>query len=141
MKGDSRRLFATAIPAVTLLVLFAFVFYLGQVQADCSIWDMEVNQTLNGWLRGIPVYQVVVLNLCNIPDGCLLGDIHLTCGDFSTSLPVDPLTFRLINFNDCLLVDGGNTYSGNVISFKYAHPGPYPMTISSVTCFPQIPPT
>ncbi|KAG6487977.1 hypothetical protein ZIOFF_056735 [Zingiber officinale] len=130
MKGDSRRLFATAIPAVTLLV-----------QADCSIWDMEVNQTLNGWLRGIPVYQVVVLNLCNIPDGCLLGDIHLTCGDFSTSLPVDPLTFRLINFNDCLLVDGGNTYSGNVISFKYAHPGPYPMTISSVTCFPQIPPT
>ncbi|XP_042423566.1 TPD1 protein homolog 1B-like [Zingiber officinale] len=139
MKSDSSRLFATAIPAVMLLVLFAFVFYLPQVQADCSIWDMEVNQTLNEWVGRIPVFQVVVRNLCNIPDGCPLGNIHMTCGDFNTSLPVDPLKFRLLSFNDCLLVDGGDTYGGDVIFFKYAHPGRYPMTISSVTCFPKDP--
>ncbi|KAG6483988.1 hypothetical protein ZIOFF_060781 [Zingiber officinale] len=109
-----------------------------EVQADCSIWDLEVNQTLNEWVGRIPVFQVVVLNRCNIPDGCLLGNIHMTCDDFNTSLPVDPLKFRLLSFNDCLLVDGGDTYGGDVISFKYAHPGRYPMTISSVTCFPQV---
>ncbi|KAG6487979.1 hypothetical protein ZIOFF_056737 [Zingiber officinale] len=110
-----------------------------EVQADCSIWDMEVNQTLNEWVGRIPVFQVVVRNLCNIPDGCPLGNIHMTCGDFNTSLPVDPLKFRLLSFNDCLLVDGGDTYGGDVIFFKYAHPGRYPMTISSVTCFPKDP--
>ncbi|KAG6487980.1 hypothetical protein ZIOFF_056738 [Zingiber officinale] len=122
-----------------LLVLFAFVFYLPQVQADCSIWNLKVHQEQKGWLRGIPVYQVSVLNTCFIPNGCTLGNIHLTCGDFNTSFPINPAILRRLSFNDCLLWDGAPLPTAIAAYVEYAHSEPYPMTISSVTCIPQDP--
>ncbi|KAG6483990.1 hypothetical protein ZIOFF_060783 [Zingiber officinale] len=126
MKGDSSRLFATAIPAAMLLV-----------QADCSIWNLEVQQKQTGWLRGIPVYQVSVINTCLRPNGCMLGNIHLTCGDFNTSFPVIPAILRRLSFNDCLLWDGAPLPMATAAYFDYGHSEPYPMRISSVTCIPQ----
>ncbi|KAG6491977.1 hypothetical protein ZIOFF_046923 [Zingiber officinale] len=130
LNSKSFSFFATAIPAFTLLV-----------QADCSIWNMKVDQKTMGWLPEgrIPVYNVSVRNTCDIRGGCALANVHMTCGDFNTSLPVDPDIFRYLSFNDCLLVGGRSIQMGSVASFLYAHSKPYPMTISSVTCFPRIP--
>ncbi|XP_042443895.1 TPD1 protein homolog 1-like [Zingiber officinale] len=142
MKGAYRRLFATAIPAFTLLVLFAFVFFLPQVHADCSIWSIKVDQIQNGWLNNgeMPIYSVAVRNNCDIPGGCRLGDVHLTCADFNPSFLIDPDIFRHLSSHDCLLMNGANlTRSGVVASFEYAYPKLYPINVSSVTCFPQHP--
>ncbi|KAG6471956.1 hypothetical protein ZIOFF_069409 [Zingiber officinale] len=131
MKGAYRRLFATAIPAFTLLV-----------HADCSIWSIKVDQIQNGWLNNgeMPIYSVAVRNNCDIPGGCRLGDVHLTCADFNPSFLIDPDIFRHLSSHDCLLMNGANlTRSGVVASFEYAYPKLYPINVSSVTCFPQHP--
>ncbi|KAG6473766.1 hypothetical protein ZIOFF_067683 [Zingiber officinale] len=156
MKGDSRRFLATAIPMVTLLVMFAFVFYLplvhktesnlvsqpqrrllqvddGKRGTDCSIEDIDVQQGPSGSLpSGIPTYTVSVLNLCS--GGCSLGNIHLSCGKFSSARLINPRVFRRLSINDCLLNDGRPLDPGAVVSFEYANSFSYPLAISNATC-------
>ncbi|XP_074564716.1 TPD1 protein homolog 1-like [Curcuma longa] len=163
MKGDSRRLFAAAIPAVTLLLLLAFVFYLPQVHQteinlvsephrrllqveewddatvkrgmECGIEDIEVHQGRSGTSpSGISTYTVTVLNLCSVSGGCSLGNIHLSCGAFSSERLVNPSIFRRLRINDCLLNDGRPLASGSVVSFEYASSVSYPLAISNATC-------
>ncbi|XP_074567184.1 TPD1 protein homolog 1-like [Curcuma longa] len=174
MKGDSTRLFATAtaaIPAVALLLLLSYVFYLPRVHQteinlvsqhhrrllqvhegddgtgttssgstqrvgdQCSMDDIVVNQGATGPLpSGIPTYTVSVLNLCSVSGGCSMGNIHLSCGAFSSARLINPRIFRRLSINDCLLNNGRPLAPGSVVSFQYANSFSYRLAISNATC-------
>ncbi|KAG6471954.1 hypothetical protein ZIOFF_069407 [Zingiber officinale] len=102
---------------------------------DCSIEDIDVQQGPSGSLpSGIPTYTVSVLNLCSVYGGCPLDNVHLSCGEFSSAVPIDPIVFRRLSINDCLLNDGRALDPGAVVSFEYANSFPYPLAISNATC-------
>ncbi|KAJ8475678.1 hypothetical protein OPV22_019405 [Ensete ventricosum] len=84
--------------------------------------------------NGIPTYTVNVLNLCALSDGCAMGEIHLSCGEFSSARQINPRIFRRLSINDCLLNDGRPLRPGQTISFQYANSFSQPMVVSSATC-------
>ncbi|GLJ48866.1 hypothetical protein SUGI_1030570 [Cryptomeria japonica] len=69
------------------------------------------------------------------PQKCTIAQIHLTCGDFSSSdREVDPKLFKRLSNNDCLVNNGDPLKAGDTLSFNYAQTKQYPMAVSSVTC-------
>ncbi|CAL9168630.1 TPD1 protein homolog 1 [Musa acuminata AAA Group] len=104
----------------------------------CSVDDIEVNQGATPPLpSGIPTYTVTVLNLCSSRNGCAMGQIHLSCGAFSSTRLINPRIFRRLRINDCLVNDGRPLAPGASISFQYANSFSYPLSVSSATCVPS----
>ncbi|CAL9165144.1 unnamed protein product [Musa hybrid cultivar] len=86
---------------------------------------------------GIPTYTVTVLNLCSSRNGCAVGQIHLSCGAFSSTRLINPRIFRRLRINDCLVNDGRPLAPGASISFQYANSFSYPLSVSSAACVPS----
>lgn len=105
---------------------------------QCSMDDIVLHQDATPPLpSGIPTYTVNVQNLCPLKDGCAMGQIHLSCGKFSSAREINPRIFRRLSINDCLLNDGRPLRPGETISFQYANSFSYPMAVSSATCVPS----
>lgn len=105
---------------------------------QCSMDDIVLHQDATPPLpSGIPTYTVNVQNLCPLKDGCAMGQIHLSCGKFSSARQINPSIFRRLSINDCLLNDGRPLRPGETISFQYANSFSYPMAVSSATCVPS----
>ncbi|KMT10948.1 hypothetical protein BVRB_5g112840 [Beta vulgaris subsp. vulgaris] len=99
----------------------------------CSESDILVNQGPGAPLpSGIPTYTVEILNAC--VSGCDISQIHLHCGWFSSAHLVDPLIFKRIHFNDCLVNAGRALLNGQSITFQYANTYSYPLYVSSMSC-------
>ncbi|XP_052175251.1 protein TAPETUM DETERMINANT 1 isoform X2 [Diospyros lotus] len=99
----------------------------------CSKSDIVINQGATEPLpSGIPTYTVEIMNVC--VTGCDISAIHLSCGWFSSARLVNPLIFKRLRFDDCLVNDGKPLISGRTLSFQYANTFRYPLSVSSVVC-------
>ncbi|CAI8587037.1 unnamed protein product [Vicia faba] len=94
----------------------------------CDKSDIQINQSPTAPLpSGIPTYTVEIVNTRVI--GCVISNVHVACGMFSSATLIDPNIFKRLNNNDCL-VNGGNPISnGGVISFKYATTYSFPLSV------------
>ncbi|XP_078165239.1 TPD1 protein homolog 1-like [Carex rostrata] len=99
----------------------------------CSKDDVVVYQGATAPLpTGIPTYTVQILNMCM--SGCVMSNIHLSCGWFSSARLVNPSVFRRLRYDDCLVNNGGPLSPGQSISFQYANTYQYQLDVSSVVC-------
>lgn len=108
-----------------------------RVGDGCTKDDIVIHQGATAPLpNGIPTYTVQVLNVCaeRTDAGCELGQIHLSCGWFSSARLVNPRVFRRLRYDDCLVNDGRPFPSGSSLSFQYANSFPYQLTVSSASC-------
>jgi hypothetical protein len=92
-------------------------------RSDISIFQDQVNSLPNG----IPTFSVQIFNLC--PRGCSVRNIHLACGWFASAKLINPLIFRRLSFNDCLVNDGNSLDGGDMLSFEYSNSFEYPMRV------------
>ncbi|CAM6123183.1 unnamed protein product [Calypogeia fissa] len=80
------------------------------------------------YLDGLPVYHVTVMNTCL---DCSVQDIHIACEDWASATEVNPLVFKRIAYNDCIVNDGKPISSQGVVFFEYTNSFPYPMHVES----------
>ncbi|KAK4708033.1 hypothetical protein R3W88_028958 [Solanum pinnatisectum] len=98
----------------------------------CTEGSILINQGPAGTLpSGIPLYVVIIQNMC-VAKGC--GNIHMTCGWFSSARLINPKIFRRLGKNDCLVNDGKPLGPGSSLTFAYANTFPYHIAVKSVTC-------
>ncbi|GAU28293.1 hypothetical protein TSUD_256210 [Trifolium subterraneum] len=83
-------------------------------------------------MGGIPVHTVLIANTC--VNGCVISNIHVACGKFSSVLLIDPTKFKRLEYNDCLVNGGRPLANGAVISFKYVNSFRYDLSVSKVVC-------
>ncbi|KAM7272067.1 hypothetical protein ACFE04_031281 [Oxalis oulophora] len=81
---------------------------------------------------GIPAYAVQMVNVG--VSGCSLYNIHVRCGWFSSARMVNPTVFRRVDYDDCLVNNGGALRPGQSLSFQYANTYQYPLSITSAYC-------
>ncbi|XP_045829010.1 protein TAPETUM DETERMINANT 1-like [Trifolium pratense] len=95
----------------------------------CSKLSIEISQNMTGLIGGIPEHSVVIANTC-VSD-CVISNIHVACGKFSSAILINPTTFKRLEYNDCLVNNGQPLSGGAVISFKYANTFPYELSVSN----------
>ncbi|XP_065622146.1 TPD1 protein homolog 1-like [Quercus suber] len=102
---------------------------------DCLKNYIQVTQGTTGNLpSGTPIYSVQITNEC--PRDCSIAQIHLSCDSFASELLMNPMIFRKLGINDCLVNNGKPLANGASISFKYASNAKFPLAVSSLTCSP-----
>ncbi|PAN48434.1 hypothetical protein PAHAL_9G381800 [Panicum hallii] len=99
---------------------------------DCSEGVVQVSQVNAGPLpNGIPTYSVAITNTCL---DCTVRDVHVSCGEFASTVLVDPRSFRRLAYGDCLVGDGGPIGPGETVCFEYSNSFIYSMDVASVSC-------
>ncbi|KAL6642671.1 hypothetical protein ACP70R_020852 [Stipagrostis hirtigluma subsp. patula] len=99
---------------------------------DCSEEVVQVSQQSGGFLPdGIPSYSVTITNTCL---ACTVSEVHVSCGEFASTVLVDPGDFQRLAYGDCLVNGGGPMGPGDTVSFEYANSFQYPMDVASVSC-------
>ncbi|XP_039827371.1 TPD1 protein homolog 1B-like [Panicum virgatum] len=99
---------------------------------DCSEGVVQVSQVNAGPLpSGIPSYSVTITNTCL---DCTVRDVHVSCGEFASTVLVDPSSFRRLAYGDCLVGDGGPIGPGETVCFEYSNSFIYSMDVASVSC-------
>ncbi|XP_071713876.1 TPD1 protein homolog 1-like [Rutidosis leptorrhynchoides] len=105
-----------------------------KVNSGCSEEDIYVSQGQTTPLpNGIPTYTVQIQNICM--SSCSISDIHLNCGWFSSARLINPNVFKRVSYDDCLVNNGNPLSPGQTVSFQYANTYPYPMSVSSASCY------
>ncbi|CAH1448203.1 unnamed protein product [Lactuca virosa] len=100
----------------------------------CSADNIYISQGQTPPLpSGIPTYTVIIQNIC-MSGSCIISDIHLSCGWFSSARLINPNMFKRISYNDCLVNNGNPISPGQTISFQYANTYPYRMSVASLSC-------
>ncbi|XXG40831.1 hypothetical protein AAC387_Pa01g1449 [Persea americana] len=100
---------------------------------DCRPNEIEIFQTPTGYAGGhVPKYTVQIINMAAKVSS--VHDIHVACGEFASTIQIDPKVFRRVQHNDCLVKDGMEMHAGEVISFDYANILPYKLVPSQVKC-------
>lgn len=124
-----------------VMTIFLLVYLLSAAKVEpnrmwgekCTKADIVVNQGPTAPLpSGIPTYTVEIMNVC--VSGCDISGIHLSCGWFSSAHLINPMVFKRLRFNDCLVNDGRPLVNGGTLSFQYANTFPYPLFVSSIVC-------
>ncbi|XVF75690.1 hypothetical protein PTKIN_Ptkin13bG0206900 [Pterospermum kingtungense] len=97
----------------------------------CSKKDMVISQgAVRSQPNGIPSYRVEIINVGKYA----IKNIHLHCGMFSSANLVNPLLFKRLAPDNCLVNSGKPLASGTVIAFTYTTTFMYPLSVSSFTC-------
>uniref|UniRef100_A0A3Q7IQ46 Uncharacterized protein n=1 Tax=Solanum lycopersicum TaxID=4081 RepID=A0A3Q7IQ46_SOLLC len=96
----------------------------------CPKSRIQVSQGAIGTIGGIPQYRVQIVNGCE--SKC--GSIHIACGEFASSKLINPMIFKRVAINDCLVNNGARMRSGQTISFTYTNTYKYPMVVASSRC-------
>ncbi|XP_030958520.1 TPD1 protein homolog 1-like [Quercus lobata] len=60
-----------------------------------------------------------IMNVC--ATRCNIAAIHLRCGWFSSAKLINPIVFRRLRYDDCLVNDGKPLGIGESLSFEYAN--------------------
>ncbi|KAH7428412.1 hypothetical protein KP509_09G000400 [Ceratopteris richardii] len=95
---------------------------------SCTASDINIVQGLDG-TQGIPQFVVQIVNTCI--EGCAPSEIHVSCGSFASVPLLNPLLFRRISYDDCLVNDGKPLAYGDVVRFQYANSYMYPLKLKS----------
>ncbi|CAK9198449.1 unnamed protein product [Sphagnum troendelagicum] len=102
-------------------------------QRTCTKLDISLVQGQEGTMGGIPTLGVEITNVCT--GGCPISDVHVACGDFASTMLVNPAMFRRLSLNDCLVNNGNPISDADMIRFEYDNSFMYPMHVqSAVTC-------
>ncbi|KAL2342802.1 hypothetical protein Fmac_004087 [Flemingia macrophylla] len=102
-------------------------------QEECDKAVIEINQSPGTPMQnGIPTYIVEIMNTC--VSGCLVSEIHVDCGMFTSATLINPTIFKRLRYGDCLVNNGMPVPNGAIISFKYATTYSYPLSVSSLIC-------
>ncbi|KAF5743371.1 hypothetical protein HS088_TW09G01439 [Tripterygium wilfordii] len=67
---------------------------------------------------GIPTFAVEITNTCT--NGCAISNLHLKCGQFTSATLINPLVFKRIAYDDCLVNNGNPLVAGKTLMFRYA---------------------
>ncbi|MCO5611482.1 hypothetical protein L7F22_065735 [Adiantum nelumboides] len=103
----------------------------GVCGALCTSQDISITQSrmsISG-SSGIPKFIVQILNTCTA--GCSPSQVHLNCGWFASVDMVNPLLFRRLAPNDCLVNAGDPLTHDQIIRFTYQNSFMYPLTFKS----------
>ena len=103
-----------------------------RLSQTCSNEDISVNQNNAGSSNGVSLFKVEIVNECS--SGCAIENIHVSCGDFTSGVEVNPELFRKLNIGDCLVNDGQKLDTGDIVSFTYSNTFSFPLAVTSVTC-------
>ncbi|KAK9151896.1 hypothetical protein Syun_010205 [Stephania yunnanensis] len=99
----------------SLCALFILSFLGKGICQQCNLGNISVNQVPTGAaIHGKNEYKVTVTNNC----ACAQQDLELNCKGFDTTLSTDPLIFRKIDDETCLVNNGGPVSS--TITCNYA---------------------
>ncbi|KAL6520466.1 hypothetical protein OROHE_017054 [Orobanche hederae] len=105
------------------------------IGGQCSKDNILVFQGATSPLpNGIPTYTVEIHNVCLL-ESCGISNIHMSCGWFSSARLINPMTFRRIGYNDCLVNNGEPLNPGDALSFQYANTFKYQLAVLSVSCY------
>ena len=97
--------------------MYVYMYNAGTRAQECSKNDIAVTQgKLGGQSNGIPIFEVQITNTC--AKGCPIADIHLSCGEFTSATLINPMIFRRLAINDCL-VNNGAPLSPGVITHVF----------------------
>ncbi|KAL7219608.1 hypothetical protein ACSBR2_012630 [Camellia fascicularis] len=108
---------------------FTIIILLGK----CTDRDISITQG-QGSNTGIPEYIVEIINTC-LSDDCPPSNIHLHCGLFASAKLVDPLLFKRLSNDDCLVNAGKPLKASQVIRFSYSNTFKYPISFKSATFY------
>ncbi|KAK2378144.1 protein TAPETUM DETERMINANT [Trifolium repens] len=97
----------------------------------CSKSSIQIRQGSTALIGGIPAFNVEIQNTCE-GDGCVISEIHVACGKFSSAIIVNPTKFQRLKYNDCIVNGGKPLASEALVNFKYANSFQYPLSVSSV---------
>jgi len=99
---------------------------------ECSLDAVVVSQAeAAGRPGGVPCYSVTITNTCL---SCTVRDLHVSCGEFASTVLVGPSSFRRLAYGDCLVGDGGPIGPGETVCFEYSNSFIYSMDVASVSC-------
>ena len=101
---------------------------------ECNASYVEITQTPTGAKApsGSPISSVDILNEC--PTNCQVAELYLNCGYFKSDQVIPPLISKLLGPSDCLVKNGMPIASGAVVTFEYASPQKFPLSVSSLKC-------
>ncbi|KAH7434294.1 hypothetical protein KP509_06G009800 [Ceratopteris richardii] len=103
----------------------------------CTSRDISISQNRVGASQSrldrssIPQFIVQIMNTCL--SGCTPSDIHVNCGWFASTEMVNPLIFRRIAPNDCLVNGGCPLQRDHIIQFTYQNSFMYPLSFKSAS--------
>ncbi|KAF2313033.1 hypothetical protein GH714_008820 [Hevea brasiliensis] len=98
---------------------------------QCSKNDIAIAQGQVGVQPdGTPTFSVEIANICST--GCAITNIHLSCGDFSSGIFINPKIFKKLARNDCVVNSGEPLATGSALSFRYAAASQFPLSVSSL---------
>ncbi|KAK9999292.1 hypothetical protein SO802_018895 [Lithocarpus litseifolius] len=125
-------------PVMTMFIVGLLVLAVlnvnGGDSGGCLKDYIQIIQGTTGNLpSGTPIFSVQIINEC--PRNCSLAQIHLSCDSFASELLINPMIFRKLGSNDCL-VNNGKPLANGAISFEYASSAQFPLAVSSLTCLP-----
>ncbi|XP_028755355.1 TPD1 protein homolog 1-like [Neltuma alba] len=107
-----------------------------KVKGDLACSSDFVNANTTGPVgtlpSGTPVFFVTITNIC--PSNCRISNLYLKCESFTSEIPISPNVFRRVGPNDCLVNDGLPIGIGNVVTFEYAHPHIFNLSVLSLRC-------
>ncbi|XP_047937969.1 TPD1 protein homolog 1-like isoform X2 [Salvia hispanica] len=118
-----------------LHVFFCFLmfiitsFNLG-LQSGCSKRDISISQSRHP-TSGIPEFIVQIVNTC--VTGCPPSNIHVRCGWFASTRILNPITFKRLSYDDCLVNGGRPLKSSQSIRLTYANSFMYPFQFKSAS--------
>lgn len=101
-----------------MMWLFSFVVTTKNAGwAQCSLSNIGVSLSKTGrFVVNKPEWEVIISNNCV----CSQSDLKLQCNGFTSAEQVDPVVFRKIDGQYCLVNAGLPVFQGQPISFKYA---------------------
>ncbi|KAI3807778.1 hypothetical protein L1987_23712 [Smallanthus sonchifolius] len=97
---------------------------------SCTSRDLSIGQTIQSQ-HGIPVYAVQIVNTCL--SKCGLSNIHFHCSAFASARLVNPIVFKRLSYDDCLVNNGQPLKSGQAIIFSYSNTFKYPISFKYAT--------
>ncbi|XVF75692.1 hypothetical protein PTKIN_Ptkin13bG0207100 [Pterospermum kingtungense] len=97
----------------------------------CSKNDIVISQgAVRSHPTGMPSYRVEIINAGKVA----IGKIHLRCGMFSSANLINPLLFKRVGPDMCLVNNGEPLAAGRIIAFTYTTTFMFPLSVFSFTC-------
>ena len=102
----------------------------------CSKRDISISQSRHP-TSGIPEFIVQIVNTC--VTGCPPSNIHVRCGWFASTRILNPITFKRLSYDDCLVNGGRPLKSSQSIRLTYANSFMYPFQFKSASfCWERV---
>ena len=86
----------------------------------CSCFTQQWWNQTECMAKSVPNWTFAdIMKVC--ATSCNIAAIHLRCGWFSSAKLINPIVFRRLGYDDCLVNDGKRLGIGESLSFVYAN--------------------